>query len=143
MPRIRTSIFSLRSPHPKLISVWQLNTTALSDSFVSWFSGRNAHNGDFLHALAKEAGKPEGDAALDSLTASLILEVVPTAPLFSKAMTHVVNFFLQDGREQLRGQLATVAGQKTPQADAEVMKFVYEALREYHSSPSMFVDDKY
>lgn len=109
----------------------QFNVTALSDTFGQWVAGRNDHSESFLKDLVKAAGGKDNDAALDKLTASLILEVVATAPLFSKAMTHVVNFFLQDGREQLRAQVTTLAGGKTEKADAEVMKFVYEALSEY------------
>lgn len=98
-------------------------------------AGRNDRSDSFLSDLVKVSGRKDNDAALDKLTASLIMEVVPTAPLFSKAMTHVINFFLQEGRDGLRTQVATLAAGKTPQADAEVMKFVYEALSKLFLTP--------
>lgn len=103
----------------------------MKDTFGQWVAGRNDHSESFLTDLAKAAGRKDNDSTLDKLTASLILEVVPTAPLFSKALTHVVNFFLQDGNVDLRAKVAALAKTKTPQDDVEVMKFVYEALSEY------------
>lgn len=102
----------------------------MKETFGQWVAGRNDHSESFLTDLAKAAGRKDNDSTLDKLTASLILEVVPTAPLFSKALTHVVNFFLHQGKDDLRVKVAALAGTKTPQADAEVMKFVYEALSE-------------
>ena len=58
-----------------------------------------------------------------SLAASVFAEYVPTAPVFSKAIAHVVNFYLDDAHKAMRAEI--VERGATP----DILPYIYEALR--------------
>ncbi len=70
-------------------------------------------------------GSQSSNSALDSLANSLFASVVPTAALFSKVITHVVNFYLDKVAQ--REQIVRLVERR---ANAQVMPYVFEALRE-------------
>ncbi|KAI0265719.1 heme peroxidase [Gloeopeniophorella convolvens] len=107
----------------------RLNVEGFTDSVLHWVSGRNDHSHDFLKPLVDATGAQAGPSALDGLAASLYAAVVPTAALFSQALTHVVNFYLDADRAAQRAEIARLAELRTPQADAQILPYVFEALR--------------
>ena len=103
-----------------------MNIEGITDSVLRWVAMRGDHSDDFLEELVKATGSPSGNGALDCLVGSLFASVVPTAALFSKIIAHVVDFYLDKDRE--REQIIQLAG---TQANAEVIPFIFEALREF------------
>jgi len=85
----------------------------------------NKNSDHFLRQLL-EAG---GSASAAQIAASLFFEVVPTAAVYSKAVAHVVNFYLHDDRKEAREDIAQLSALRTPEADAKVQGYVREALR--------------
>ncbi|TFY55044.1 hypothetical protein EVG20_g9464 [Dentipellis fragilis] len=85
----------------------------------------NDHSDAFLSALDATVDS-DSDSALDSLVASLFAEVVPTAALFSKALVHVVNYYLDPSRQSEKEQLQRLTAEGS---NPQVLAMVYEALR--------------
>ena len=69
-----------------------------------------------------------GSHPADQIAASLFFEVVPTAAVYSKAIAHVVNFFLQDNLKDIREDITKLSALHTPEADAKIQGYVREAL---------------
>jgi len=65
------------------------------------------------------------------IATSLFFEVVPTAAIYSKAIAHVVNFYLHDDRKEAREDIVQLSALRTPEADAKVQGYVHEALSKY------------
>ena len=63
---------------------------------------------------------------MDSLSNSLFASVVPTAALFSQIIAHVVNFYLDKVAQ--REQIVRLVEEG---ANAEVLPYIFEALREF------------
>jgi linoleate 10R-lipoxygenase len=91
----------------------------------------NRSSDHFLKQLL-EAG---GSHPVAEIAASLFSEVVPTAALYSKAIAHVVNFYLHGGRKEAREDIARLSALCTPEADAKVQGYVREALSKRISFP--------
>ena len=51
--------------------------------------------------------------------------------MYSKAVAHVVNFYLHDDRKEAREDIAQLSALRTPEADAKVQGYVREALSKY------------
>jgi len=83
------------------------------------------HSHEFLKKL-HAAGKGRGH---NELAASLFAEVVPTAAHFSQILSHVINFYLDEGRQEAREDIVRLASLHTEIADAEILSYSYEALR--------------
>lgn len=45
------------------------------------------------------------------------------------AAAHVINFYLDDERKEEKEHLCQLAKEDTPESDAKVLAYVYEALR--------------
>jgi len=54
---------------------------------------------------------------------------VPTAALYSQTVAHVINFYLEEGRTNVRDEIARLVASNEEEALAKVMDYVYEALR--------------
>jgi len=65
----------------------------------------------------------------DQIAASLFSEVIPTAPVYSKAIAHVVNFYLDDNQKEARQDIARLSILRTPESEARVLAYAREALR--------------
>jgi hypothetical protein len=107
----------------------QANVEGITDSVFHWISGKNDGSERFLNALVKATGSQSSNSALDGLSNSLLASVVPTAALFSQIIAHVVNFYLDKVAE--REQIVRLVEER---ANAEVMPYVFEALREFRLS---------
>ena len=82
----------------------------MADSLIGCWTGRNS-NEKFLKQLAAV----RGSHSTDQIAASLFSEVVPTAALYSKAIAHIVNFYLSDNRKDAREEVARLAKLDTPE----------------------------
>lgn len=89
---------------------------------------RNDHSDEFLTELVDATGSQSGNSALDGLAGSLLASVVPTAALFSQIIAQVVNFYLDANMAGRREQIVRLAERG---ANAQVMPFIFEALREF------------
>lgn len=102
------------------------NVEGITDSVFHWVSGKNDFSERFLNVLVKETGSQSSNSALDGLSNSLFASVVPTAALFSQIIAHVVNFYLDADKAAQRD---VIVGLVEKGANAEVMPYVFEALR--------------
>ncbi|PCH41929.1 heme peroxidase [Wolfiporia cocos MD-104 SS10] len=71
-----------------------LSVTSLTGSIVDHFTGENEDDKPFLKALVS-AGH---GASHDALAAGLVAEIVATAALYSRALSEVVDYFLDEPR---------------------------------------------
>jgi linoleate 10R-lipoxygenase len=101
----------------------QLSPNELVQSLIGFWAGNR--NSDHL---LKQLSKAERSHPVAEIAASLFFEVVPTAALYSKAIAHVMNFYLHDGRKEAREDIARLSALHTPEADAKVQGYVHEAL---------------
>ena len=62
------------------------------------------------------------------MAAQAFSAVVPTAAHFSHAIAHVVNFYLDDDKQNERDEIVKLA---SASRDKDVMVYVREALREF------------
>ncbi len=108
-----------------------MNVEGITDSVLHWVSGKNDRSEGFLNVLVEATGSQSSDSALDSLANSLFASVVPTAALFSQIIAHVVNFYLDADKEAQREQIVHLVEKH---ANAEVMPYVFEALRKLRLS---------
>jgi linoleate 10R-lipoxygenase len=109
----------------------QANVEGITDSVFHWISGKNDRSERFLNVLVKATGSQSSNSALDSLSNSLLASVVPTAALFSQIIAHVVNFYLDADKVAQREQIVRLVKKG---ANADVMPYVFEALREFRIS---------
>jgi hypothetical protein len=108
----------------------QLSPNELVQSLIDFCAG----NGNSDHFL-KQLLEAEGSHPVAEIAASLFSEVVPTTALYSKAIAHVVNFYLHDGRKEAREDIVRLSTLCTPEADAKVQGYVREALSKCISFP--------
>ncbi len=90
----------------------------------------NDHSDDFLRDLVEATGSQSGNSALDGLAGSLLASLVPTAALFSQIIAHVVDFYICPDRAEAAEKIAQLAERG---ANAQIMPFIFEALRELYS----------
>jgi hypothetical protein len=64
------------------------------------------------------------------LAASLFAEIIPTAAQWSKALSHIVNFFLHSERKETLKAIVHLCNQPAPENDKKLLSYAYEALRE-------------
>ncbi|KAF7972285.1 hypothetical protein HWV62_18532 [Athelia sp. TMB] len=104
-----------------------LSVSGMTDTVLGLLAGYNNHeNSDaFLkQLLAMRRTHPPGQIA-----ASLFAEVVPTAAIYSKAIAHIVNFYLDDSRAKERANIVALAGERTEDASKKIMVYAREAIR--------------
>jgi hypothetical protein len=105
------------------------NVEGITGSVRHWISGKNDRSERFLNVLVKATGSQSSNSALDGLSNSLFASVVPTAALFSQIIAHVVNFYLGTDDADKVAQREKIVGLVKEGANAEVMPYVFEALR--------------
>lgn len=83
---------------------------------------------DFLTlALDKNTG-----ASVKVVAASVAAAIIPTSALFSQAIAHVVNFYIDDDRKKERDEIVRLTSKSAldEEATRKVMGYVHEALSE-------------
>jgi linoleate 10R-lipoxygenase len=72
--------------------------------------------------------KVKGKRSFQELACSLFAEVIPTMAFYSQAVTHVVDFYLDDERQAAREDLIRLTGIHSADAEEQIMAYVREAL---------------
>jgi len=101
-----------------------LSFDGFSETLSGFWAGRNNSDNFLKQLLAARRTHP-----LDQIAASLFSEVIPTAALYSKAIAHIVHFFLRDDQNEARKDIARQSTLRTPESEARVQAYVREALR--------------
>jgi linoleate 10R-lipoxygenase len=104
-----------------------VNIEGITDSVLRWASMWKDHSDDFLRDLVEATGSHSGNSALDGLAGSLLASVMPTAALFSQIIAQVVDFYIGTDKAKQIAQLAE------RRENAQIMPFIFEALREFYS----------
>jgi hypothetical protein len=81
------------------------------------------------HELLKALNSGSSGAANTTLATDIFDATVPTAALFSKAIVHAVDYFLDDGNKQARGEIVDLFSSEKQGSSAKIMDYVREALR--------------
>jgi linoleate 10R-lipoxygenase len=83
------------------------------------------------HKFLKRVREAGTDFTTTELAAQVFSAVVPTAAHFSQAIAHVVNFYLDDDKQNERDEIVKLASaSRDKEAVAKIMVYVREALRE-------------
>jgi linoleate 10R-lipoxygenase len=101
-----------------------LSVDGISDSLIGFLAGRNNSDGFLKQLLADRRTHPP-----EQIAASLFSEVVPTTPIYSKAIAHVVNYYLDENQTEARQDIARLSTLRTPESEARILAYVREALR--------------
>lgn len=80
------------------------------------------------------AAQSDGKAQPREFACQVIAAIVPTAALYSQAVSQVVDFYLRDGKKGAREEIVRLVKSAGEGAYDKVMQYVYEALREFLSS---------
>lgn len=107
-----------------------MNIEGVTDSVLRWVATWKDHSDGFLRDLVEATGSQSGNSALDGLAGSLLASLMPTAAPFSQIIAQVVDFYISPDRAEQAEQIAQLA--KKGQ-NAEIMPFIFEALREFNS----------
>lgn len=85
-------------------------------------------NFDFplLKQLWDEYGRKKANPT--EFASQMFAATVPTAALYSQALVNVLDFYLDDDRQSIREKIVNLA-QSADDKSAEIMSYVYEALR--------------
>lgn len=92
---------------------------------------------DLSYPFLSRIGSSGRKRGLDNgqVASSVLIAVASTAAIYSKAITHIVDFFLQEGQEKnlraFKAVLQPFADNVCEESRQKVMVFVREALREY------------
>jgi linoleate 10R-lipoxygenase len=95
----------------------------ISDSLIGFLAGRNNSDGFLKQLLADRRTHPA-----EQIAASLFSEVVPTTAIYSKAIAHVVNYYLDENQTEARQDIARLSTLRTPESEARILAYVREAL---------------
>ena len=106
-----------------------LNPLLYWHRFTESLTALNDHNDPAIAALLKELKGHDGRRARESVAASVFAEFVPTAPIFSKVLAHVLNFYLDGDRKAERDAIVSLYDHGCQ--DKKILPYIYEALREY------------
>jgi len=101
-----------------------LSFDGITQTLSGFWAGRNNSDNFLRQLLAARRTHPA-----DQIAASLFSEVIPTAAIYSKAIAHIVNFYLDDDRKHAREDIARLSTLRTPASEARVQAYAREALR--------------
>jgi hypothetical protein len=107
-----------------LIVTDEQQVATLKDVSLHLTTNTNDQSGDFLHKLYTAA--PSQSPA--ESTMGIIAEVVTSAPLWSAALAHVVEFYLGKGAE-MKPAVVKLCADDSSDADKALLEYIYEALR--------------
>ncbi|EJD08383.1 heme peroxidase [Fomitiporia mediterranea MF3/22] len=96
----------------------------LADSVLQWYTGEDNFSDTFL---AKVLSSTMHDRR--TLVNSLFGALIPSISLFSKSISHILDFFLQDEQADVRRDLVALCNTGSARADKEVYQLACEALR--------------
>jgi linoleate 10R-lipoxygenase len=98
----------------------------LIQAIISRWAGRNNSDG-FLKPLQVATE----NYSADQIAATLVSDMISTAAIYSKAVAHIVNFYLDDSRKEARANIVQLSTLRTPESVAKVQAYIREALSKY------------
>ncbi|KAF9042906.1 heme peroxidase [Panaeolus papilionaceus] len=103
------------------------------DSWMPSISDSRNHQGvegsdphAFLKKLWATAGK---GSSRKEFTAALFAALIPSAALYSQAVSHIINFYLDDDKKVAREEIVKLAASSGADASAKIEAYILEALR--------------
>jgi linoleate 10R-lipoxygenase len=81
------------------------------------------------HHFLKRAQEANIYASKAELSAFVFAAAVPTAALYSQAIAHIVDFYLDKDKRQARAEIVELAASQDADAAAKIMGYIREALR--------------
>ncbi|KAL6303709.1 heme peroxidase [Sparassis latifolia] len=109
--------------HLTKLSEGTLSSGGIADTVKHWIAGANDHSNHFLAGVLAAAN----GSSPEEIAAGIFAEVVATTALYSNALAHVVDYYLDDQR---RDKFVQVISSNDKQSEDETVKAVREALRE-------------
>ncbi|KAG8731386.1 hypothetical protein FRC11_004322 [Ceratobasidium sp. 423] len=98
--------------------------------------------GDDDHAQAFLANlyKNRGDLTIEQLSYNVFGCMIASVSNYAQAATQVVDFYLDDGRKDLKEIICQLSLQDTPESDSKLAGYVREAMRLSPQAPGIFRD---
>ncbi|EGN97158.1 hypothetical protein SERLA73DRAFT_57758, partial [Serpula lacrymans var. lacrymans S7.3] len=100
-------------------------------SVLAWLGG-SKERGEFLKevlsAIPADRQRDAYDIQIEHAAYSLFSELIPTAVLFASAMATVVDYYLDDRSRDACQELQRLAAAKSPEANVQILPYVYKAL---------------
>jgi linoleate 10R-lipoxygenase len=96
------------------------------DTVTGFWAGHKASD-KFLRQLLQA----RRTHTIEQIAATLVAEVIPSTAAYSKAVAHIVNFYLDDCRSEELAEIKQLSSDRsTPESEAQILKYVREALSE-------------
>lgn len=114
--------FSLPLTHPSCLQI-----SKVSDSFTQWYTGEDNFSDAFLSKVVQNS--PRADTLL-GLANDIFGAIASTTALYSKAIVHVIDFFLSEEQTSVRKEIVRLANEGSFESDEKLYLFACEALRE-------------
>lgn len=105
----------------------QFSLANISGSTYKFIAGKNDFSSAFLERLVA-AGKLEKSGAR-SLATGLFCEAISAINRYSQAMTHVVNFYLDDEQAEAREHISGLCHKPSASSTQMILSYIHEALR--------------
>ncbi|KAI0313699.1 heme peroxidase [Amylostereum chailletii] len=96
---------------------------------MNWLVATNDESDEYVEALVKQLEGDDGERMRAKLAASVFAEFIPTAPLFSQALAHAINFYLDESRAADKAAIVAFGDSGTPSGYLHILPYIYEALR--------------
>ncbi|KAH7911753.1 heme peroxidase [Hygrophoropsis aurantiaca] len=94
------------------------------DYILTGVTGKNAQSNALLSKILASYKQLGIDGTADIIFA----EAIPSAALFSAALTSVIDFYLTPGQEKGLGELVTLSASSSPEANAQTLAYIHKAL---------------
>jgi linoleate 10R-lipoxygenase len=113
----------LSSPFIEL-TMTQGSIASLKDIATHLTTTRNDHSGTFLANIV--AASPNRDPQTTAV--GVVAEIVASAAMWSAALVHAVDFYLDDAHAEQRQAIITHCADQSAAADAALLGYIYEAM---------------
>jgi cytochrome P450 len=109
--------------------------SGLRDSVTHWLTGQEDHSDIFLRNLLLHGA---ANHSMDELSYNVFGLIVASVANYAQAMTHVVDFYLDEERAKERKHIKSLV--MDPDSDELLAGYVREAMRLYPQAPGIFRD---
>ncbi|KAF8677681.1 heme peroxidase [Rhizoctonia solani] len=124
----------------KLLGIIQGHLEAIASKGRLSFAGIKAFvtdrfygDDDRAQAFLANLYKNRGDLTIEQLSYNVFGCMIASVSNYAQAATQVVDFYLEDSRQDLKEIICELSRQNTPESDHKLAGYVREAMREYHS----------
>ncbi|KAF8154674.1 heme peroxidase [Crassisporium funariophilum] len=81
------------------------------------------------HTFLRNLYKASGKKGTREFASQVFAAVVPTAALYSQAVAHVVNYYLEENNKEAREDIVSLVNSTDKDAASKVVAYIHEALR--------------